>query len=134
MSMLPRPVTGQLQVYLAHDGNVWSVNPADGRAYQVGTGTNPVAPPVGGVPDAPADGGTYGRQDNQWTPIPPVPTAQLVITTIQPVKALENSSVTITVKGTGFTPNSEVNWGGYPLTTTFIDNTTLEGTVTLGPG
>lgn len=44
--LVPRPTSGQLQCYLADDGNVYAVNPSDGSAYQIGTGTNaPRIPP-----------------------------------------------------------------------------------------
>jgi hypothetical protein len=90
---------------------------------------------LAGVGEAPANGQTYGRQDNGWTQIPQIPTAAgVVITTIQPASAFENAPVPITVNGTGFTPASVINWGGFPLATTFVDNTTLEATLNLGPG
>jgi IPT/TIG domain len=131
MNLPPPSISHPLIVYLADDHSIWAVNAADGSGYQIQV---PVGTPTSGVAEAPADGGTYGRQDNQWTQIPQIPTAQLVITTIQPASALESTSVLITVNGTGFTPTSIVSWGGFPLVTTFIDNKTLQATINLGPG
>lgn len=132
VTALPPPsISHPLVVYLGNDGCIWAVNAADGRGYEI-IECDP-EPSAGGVSEAPADGQTYARQDTEWTLIQ-VPAAGVVITTIQPVNAFEGSSVTITVNGTGFTPTSVVNWAGYPLATTFIDKTTLEATLTLGPG
>jgi hypothetical protein len=109
--------------------------PVDGQLYGRQDASWKVVPESAGITEAPADSQTYGRQDNQWTPIGQIPTAAgVVITTITPTSALEGSSVTITVNGTGFTSASVISWGGFPLVTTFIDNTTLEATVNLGPG
>ena len=107
--------------------------PVDGQLYgRQNANWHPI--PQAAVTEAPADGQTYGRQDNQWQTIPAIPTAGVVIHTIQPVSAAENTSVPITVNGEGFTPASVVNWGGFPLATTFISSTILEATLNLGPG
>jgi hypothetical protein len=92
------------------------------------------AGPAGPVAEAPTDGQTYGRQDTGWIVVPPVPATSLLINTLQPVSALESTSPQLAVNGTGFTPASVINWGGFPLATTFVDNTNLTATLNLGPG
>jgi hypothetical protein len=128
MSLPPASISHPLFVYLGNDGNIWAVNSADGRGYCIG-----VANSEPGVQDAPADGATYVRQDQGWAPVQ-VPAQQLVITNIQPTSAVEASTVTLTVNGSGFTPTSVINWAGYPISTTYVDAQTLTGQFNLGPG
>jgi hypothetical protein len=121
-------ISHPLFVYLANDGNIWAVNPSDGRGYCLAVANNQP-----GVDDAPADGNTYVRQDTEWTPVS-IPAQQLVITGIQPASATESTTTELDVLGSGFSANSVINWGGYPLPTVFVDSTKLQAQLTLGPG
>jgi hypothetical protein len=65
---IPRPISGNLRVYLAQDSNLWALNQADGSAYQV-SGAGSGGPT--GVPEAPTDGNLYGRENAAWAVVPP---------------------------------------------------------------
>ncbi|MBF9220950.1 T9SS type A sorting domain-containing protein [Hymenobacter ruricola] len=58
----------------------------------------------------------------------PVP----VITSITPNSAVVNTTVTVTITGTGFTSASTVVAGGQPIPSTFVSATQLTGTVPAG--
>jgi hypothetical protein len=132
MPHLPPPsISHPLIVYLADDQSIWAVNAADGNGYQIQL---PVGTPASGVPEAPTDGQTYGRQDAGWTATPPIPATSLLITSILPVSALESTTPEITVNGSGFTATSVITWGGYALATTFVSSTSLTASLNLGPG
>ncbi len=73
----------------------------------------------------PAPGGGASAVDSY---IITVPTATL--TGISQQNIPQGSGGTITVTGTGFEANSIVTWNGSPLPTTYVNNTTLEVTLT----
>jgi IPT/TIG domain len=136
---LPPSVSGPLLIYQTQDGSIWAANPASGFGLQIAPpeGSISAPPPTagggGGVPEAPVDGQQYARQSEGWSVVSH-PLGPLHIDQIQPPNAVESSTVNIQVSGAGFSPQSQITWGGYPLTTTFVDAGNLTASVTLGPG
>jgi hypothetical protein len=67
-----------------------------------------------------------------WPPAPPPPNPVPTLTSISPASVdAGGPSFTLTVKGTGFVPYSQVQWNGgyYSLSTTFVDSETLTASV-----
>src|SRR5262249_51078526 len=59
----------------------------------------------------------------------PVPS----LTSLSSTSATEGAaSLTLTLTGTGFVPNSQVRWNGTALTTTFVSGTLLQAAVPVG--
>ncbi len=58
-----------------------------------------------------------------------VPYPQIRTLSPDPISA-DTASVVLTVEGTGFVPQSEIEWNRYTLPTTFIDSRHLQTTVT----
>lgn len=63
-------------------------------------------------------------------PANPTPVLSAVLPSALTTQAMDSTPQTITVKGSNFTPDSEVYWNEVVRTTTFIDNTTLQVTLT----
>lgn len=63
------PITANYQkclfLYIGQDGNLWAQSADGALQYQIATGGSGPAPPAG-VPEAPATGGPYERQDSAW--------------------------------------------------------------------
>ena len=125
---VPPSLSHPLFVYLAADGNIWAVNSADGRGYCIG-----VANSDPGVNTAPSDGQTYVQQGSDWVPVS-IPAQGVVINSVVPGSAVEGTSVTLDVYGTGFSPASVLTWAGYNVPTTFVDAGHIQGQLNLGPG
>ena len=114
-----------LQFFVDDAGNLCAFEVGSGKIFMVGA--------AAAIGEAPADGNTYVRQDQNWTPVA-IPAQQLVITGVQPGGGTESTPVSIDVQGSGFSTNSVINWGGYPMATTFISATELQAQLNLGPG
>jgi hypothetical protein len=64
---------------------------------------------------------------NSCLGIPPAPQITLLSPSAVPVTA---DSVVLTVKGSGFVPQSQILWNGNALPTTFVDSQHLQATIT----
>src|SRR6185437_8813166 len=63
---------------------------------------------------------------NSCLDVPPTPQITLLSPSAVPVTA---DSVVLTVRGSGFVPQSHILWNGNPLVTTFIDSQHLQATI-----